>query len=77
MATVNFSIPEDIKNDFNETFAHENKSAVVAKLLREAVDKARRKQQSDAAIDLILERMQQRTPVTDDEIRQAREAGRH
>lgn len=35
-----------------------------------------RKQQSDAAIDRILARLQQRTPVSEDEIRQAREEGR-
>lgn len=76
MGTMNFSIPDDIKDDFNRTFAHENKSAVVANLLREAVEKARRKQRSDAAIDRILARLQQRTPVTDEEMRNAREEGR-
>lgn len=77
MATMNFSIPDDIKDAFNQTFANENKSAVVARLLKEAVEKARRKQQSDAAIDRILSRLQQRTPVTDEEIRRTREEGRH
>jgi len=57
MGTMNFSIPDDIKEDFNRTFAHENKSAVVAKLLQEAIEKARRKQRSDAAIDRILARL--------------------
>ncbi len=67
MGTMNFSIPDDIKNDFNRMFAHENKSALVAELLREAVDKARRKQQSDAAIDRILARLPQapRTSTAD------------
>ncbi|MFZ1445444.1 MAG: hypothetical protein WAS49_08200 [Candidatus Dechloromonas phosphoritropha] len=77
MGTMNFSIPDDIKDDFNQTFAHENKSAVVAKLLREAVVQARRKQQSDEAIDRILARLgQERTRVSDEEIRRAREEGR-
>ena len=77
MGTMNFSIPDDIKDDFNPTFAHENKSAVVAKLLREAVAQARRKQQSDEAIDRILARLgQERTRVSDEEIRRAREEGR-
>ncbi|MBL0351562.1 MAG: hypothetical protein WBJ68_18160 [Candidatus Dechloromonas phosphoritropha] len=77
MGTMNFSIPDDIKDDFNQTFAHENKSAVVAKLLREAVAQARRKQQSDEAIDRILARLgQERTRVSDEEIRRAREEGR-
>lgn len=77
MATMNFSIPEDIKNEFNQTFAQENKSAVVTNLLRDAIAKARRKQQSDAAIDRILGRLNQRSPVTDDAVIRAREEGRH
>lgn len=77
MATMNFSIPDDIKNDFNQTFANENKSAVVTNLLREAIAKAQRKQHMDAAIERILARLPQRTLVTDEAIRKAREDGRH
>jgi hypothetical protein len=29
MATVNFSVPDDVKRAFNETFAGENKNAVL------------------------------------------------
>ena len=77
MATMNFSIPDDIKDDFNRAFARENKSALVANLLRDAVAKAERKQQSDAAIARILARLAHgRTPVSDEEIRRAREEGR-
>jgi hypothetical protein len=31
MATMNFSIPDDIEERFNRTFAHYNKSAIVIK----------------------------------------------
>ena len=34
MATVNFSVPEDIKNAFNTVFEGQNKSAVIADLMR-------------------------------------------
>ncbi len=27
MATMNFSVPDDVKDSFNQTFANENKSA--------------------------------------------------
>src|SRR5207253_599578 len=37
MATVNFSVPEEVKRLFNRTFARENKSRVVAGLLLQAV----------------------------------------
>ncbi len=55
MSTVNFSVPEDIKQAFNTTFAGRNKSAIVAELLREAVQREEDRQASRAAIDSILE----------------------
>lgn len=44
MATINFSVPEDVKADFNETFSYQNKSAVIVELMREAVARARNRQ---------------------------------
>ena len=40
MSTVNFSVPDDVKEAFNATFAGQNKSAVIADLMREAVQRA-------------------------------------
>lgn len=77
MATMNFSVPEDVKQRFNAAFANTNKSAVVTQLLEEAIERAERKRQSDAAVQRILARLPERTPVSEDEIRQAREEGRH
>ena len=37
MATVNFSVPDDVKQEFNELFSSENKSAVLTALMREAI----------------------------------------
>lgn len=56
MATVNFSVPEEVKDAFNAAFSDVNKSAVIADLMREAVERARRKQASDKAVDAILAR---------------------
>lgn len=42
MATVNFSVPEKVKEAFNRTFKDENKNAVLARLMRQAVDERRR-----------------------------------
>lgn len=56
MATVNFSVPDDVKEAFNATFQGQNKSAVIAELMREAVERARRKQRSHEAIPRILAR---------------------
>ena len=41
MATVNFSVPEDVKAAFNETFRGQNKSTIIAELMREAVGRTR------------------------------------
>lgn len=73
MATMNFSIPDDIKESFNQTFAHQNKSAVVARLLQEAVAQAQRKQQSDAAFKRILARRQTAPNASTEEIVRTRD----
>ena len=62
MATVNFSVPDEVKDAFNAAFSDVNKSAVIAELMREAVERARRKQASDRAVDAILER-RRRAPM--------------
>ena len=76
MATVNFSVPDDVKEAFNETFEGRNKSAVIAELMREAVERVRRRKQSRAAIREILERRRGRRSVSDEEVRSARNEGR-
>ena len=76
MATVNFSVPDDVKEAFNETFKGHNKSALIADLMREAVDRVRRREQSQAAIREILKRRRGRRSVSDEEIRSVRYEGR-
>jgi hypothetical protein len=76
MATVNFSVPEDVKDVFNEMFAGENKSAILANLMREAIEERRRTQRRAAAIDALLKLRKQQRPVSDRAVRKAREAGR-
>ena len=76
MATVNFSVPDEVKEAFNETFKGHNKSAVIAELMREAVQRVRRREQSHEAIRRILERRHGRRTLSDHEIRSSRHAGR-
>jgi hypothetical protein len=59
---VNFSVPDAVKDAFNETFEGRNKSAVIAELMREAVEREGRRARSVAAIDRILARAT-RAPV--------------
>jgi hypothetical protein len=37
MATVNFSVPDEVKAEFDNVFGDQNKSAVIAALMRRAV----------------------------------------
>jgi metal-responsive CopG/Arc/MetJ family transcriptional regulator len=76
MATVNFSVPEEVKQAFNETFKDRKKSAVIAELMREAVDRARRRERQSEAIARILALRAQTEPVSPEAIRAAREEGR-
>ena len=76
MATVNFSVPDDVKNAFNEAFKGRNKSAVIADLMREAVERVRLREHSRVAIGRILERRRGRPALSDEEIRSARIDGR-
>jgi hypothetical protein len=43
MATVNFSVPADVKEAFDKTFARQNKSAVLTEFMRQAVEEWRAK----------------------------------
>ncbi len=76
MPTVNFSVPEDIKNAFNLTFEGQNKSAIIAELMREAVERAQNQQRSQDAYQRILARRQSAPRITEEQFRVAREEGR-
>ena len=48
MATVNFSVPDDVKAEFDKVFGDQNKSAVIAELMRDAVAEAKRRKQRES-----------------------------
>ena len=56
MATVNFSVPERVKTAFNETFKERNKSAIIAGLMQEAIEREYRRILHIEAMDSILKR---------------------
>ncbi len=76
MATVNFSVPDDVKKAFDRTFKNQNKSAVIAELMRQAVAEAERKKRRKDIFATLTELRQQRPTATDAQLRQAREYGR-
>ncbi|MBX9812673.1 MAG: hypothetical protein K2Y16_13840 [Burkholderiales bacterium] len=76
MATVNFSVPDEVKEQFNRAFARENKSSVVARLMMQTVEERRVQQARARAIDVLPKQRPSRKPVNSKQIRQARVAGR-
>lgn len=76
MATVNFSVPEDVKNRFNQVFQHENKSRLITELMKKAIEDHERKQRRTQAIDALLKIRAKQKPVSRQLISKARREGR-
>ena len=76
MATVNYSVPDDIKEAFNQAFEGQNKSAVIARLMQEAVERQAKQRRSHAAIRRILDRRAQSPRIPERALEAARRAER-
>jgi hypothetical protein len=76
VATVYFSVPGDVKKRFDKAFAGMNKSAVVAQLMRQAVEERQRQQRRRRVIDQLLRSRRALKPVTRRTLRAARVRGR-
>jgi hypothetical protein len=76
MATVNFSVPSEVKEAFDKTFAGENKSAVLAGLMRQAVEERKLRRRRDRAIEQLVGLRKRIRPVTERAVRAARSKGR-
>ena len=50
MATMNFSVPDDVRAAFNKAFAGTNKSALLTELMRQAVEDRQRQKRRARAI---------------------------
>lgn len=76
MATVNFSVPEQIKKRFNQIFENQNKSHLIAELMQQAIDKYEHQQQRSRAIEALLQLRAKQKSVSAKMVRKAREEGR-
>ena len=74
MATVNFSVPSDVKEAFDKAFAGENKSAVLTGLMRQAVEERKQLRRRARAIDRLLEFRKRQKPVSEREFQAARKS---
>lgn len=76
MAIVNFSIPDEVKKAFDRAFKGRNKSAIVADLMRQAIESVEGRARAARAIRELRKLRDEGPAVTDEAIRTAREAGR-
>jgi hypothetical protein len=76
MATVNFSVPDEVKTAFDAAFAGRNKSAVIAELMRRAVDEQARQARRLQLFRILTAGRAMRGRTTSAEIRRIRRSGR-
>ena len=77
MATMNFSIPDDVKEAFNTVFDGQNKSAIAARYLMQAVEDERRAIRDRDFLSRMKERLAKQTrSYSAEEVRKMREDGR-
>lgn len=72
MATVNFSVPEHVKQEFNQLFATENKSAILTQLMQQAIESRKQQQRRAAAIEKIIQLRNTQAPVSMETIEQVK-----
>ena len=76
MATVNFSVPDKVKEEFNRVFATRNKSQIIAELMMRAVQEEAARKRRIKAIDALVQRRSRRPKVSAAQATKARVEGR-
>jgi hypothetical protein len=77
MATVNYSIPDDVKELFNTAFAGANRSAVISGLMQQAAEHELRLKHRREAVEALLADHSTAQKVPGEFIHDAREEVRH
>jgi metal-responsive CopG/Arc/MetJ family transcriptional regulator len=72
MSTVNFSIPDDVKEEFGRVFDGRNKSAIIAELMRKAIAEVKRRKQREELFRALTEQRAQRPLLSDKELQASR-----
>ncbi|HIJ81237.1 MAG TPA: hypothetical protein HPP76_05965 [Desulfuromonadales bacterium] len=73
MATVNYSIPDDVKELFNTAFAGANRSAVISGLMQQAAEHELRLKHRRESVDSLLADRATVSQVTTESVSAARE----
>ncbi len=74
--TIEFRVPEEIKVKFQETFAGENRSAIIARLMAEAIEERDRSKRRALAIDALLDLRKRLPKISAAAVTRARHQGR-
>ncbi len=72
MAIVNFSVPADVKTAFDRTFKNQNKSAVIAELMRRAVEEAQLGRRRAKLFRELTAKRKDRPRATSEQVRTSR-----
>ena len=76
MATVNFSVPLDVKEAFDKAFRGQNKSAVLTELMRQAVEERQRRHRRSKSVEKLLAMREGARAIPEKDVRTGRRAGR-
>lgn len=76
MATVNFSVPDEVKAEFDEAFGDRNKSSIIADLMRRAVRERQLQIRRERLFRQLSGARGSRPSFTSAEVRKARAAER-
>jgi len=76
MATVNFSVPDEVKVEFDKAFGAQNKSAIIAELMRRAVRERQLQIRRERLFRQLGNARLSRPSFTSEEVRRTRETER-
>lgn len=76
MATVNFSVPDEVKAEFDRTFGGQNKSSIIADLMRRAVRERQLQIRRERLFRQLSAARRERPTLTAEEISKVRRAHR-
>jgi hypothetical protein len=76
VATVNFSVPDEVKAAFDKAFGDQNKSSIVAELMRRAVRERQLQIRRERLFRQLSSARVRRPSIASKEVRRARVADR-
>jgi hypothetical protein len=76
MVTITFSVPDEVNDAFDIAFGDQNKSSIVAELMRRAVRELHQQTRREQLFRQLGAGHSQRPPLTSEDVLKARPIGR-